>query len=178
MGDGEAAFVAARHVEAQATLITICLPSGPWQIPVARSRSPRIGSIPRDARSYCGVSAKYLGKSMAEAGKNVLTIKRIQLVQLHDGSVQPMDASRSSLWIDHPDEACSGAKPVGNLLQQLARSVVGRQNFDRKVGRESGITARQRIGNPFVSYERDVRRSNGIGIGRQHESCFRGEEST
>lgn len=115
---------------------------------------------------------------MAEARKNVLTIKRIQLVQQHDGSVRPMDAPRSSLWIDHPNEACSGAKPVGNLLQHLARSVVGRQNFDRQVGRETGITARQRIGNPFVSYERHVRRSNRIGIGRQHESCFRGEEST
>ena len=124
------------------------------------------------------LSAKYLGDSMTEAGKDILTVKRVRFAQQHYDAIRLMDAPRSSLRIDHPYESRSGAEPVGDLLQHLSWSVVWRQNFDHEVGRETGVAARKGIGNPFVSYERHVRRSNRIRIGRQHESCFRSEEST
>jgi hypothetical protein len=144
----------------------------------AATRSTRPTRLSLEAIESDRSSANYLGESLAKARKNVLTIQRVRFAQLYDGSIRPMDAPRSSLRIDHPNEARSRAEPVGDLLQHLTWPVVWRQNFDHQVGHETGVAARKGIGNPFASYERHVRRSNRIGIGRQDESCFRGEEST
>ena len=75
-----------------------------------------------------------------------------------------------ALRIDDPDELHAGKEPLGNLRKNLTRPVIGRQDLSHEVGRDRGISAALNGRKTFRADERQVRRANSIGIGRDLEA--------
>src|SRR6266480_130122 len=107
-----------------------------------------------------------------EPGHHVLAIEGAVPRNDRFAAVVAVDPRQPPLRIDDPDEPRSGGEPVGDLGENLAGAVTGRQHFDDEVGGEIGEANRDGIGESLAPYECNVGSTDGIGAARQREASL------
>src|SRR6266550_3215954 len=103
-----------------------------------RSRRSWIaGSLDDDA--YTGAdstSAEDVLQGAGESREDILTPHRVVAPQNREAPVLAVDPRVASLGIDDPHDPRPGGEPVRHLGEDLCRSVVGRQDFGKQIGRQ------------------------------------------
>ena len=81
-------------------------------------------------------------------------------------------ARQPALRIDHPHEFGAGREPIGDLGENLAGPIAGRQHLDDEIGSEGGEAGRFGVRQALAPNERDIGCSNRVRVVRQSEPRF------